>query len=326
MNDQPPSDRKPRRRSAPRKRAPAKNVTDGAVESVPARPGGAAEIAGMAASAEPVAESRTQRIAADAGTSAGAAGEPRERASKRKPRARRAGASAGAGEPTPDSIADRGIGVPVVVHAADAVAGSEAGVTAASGPTASTAEPSVATTSAPHVVPAGEAVARADVAAVAAVAASSVAALAASPAAPDPAIRRQDALRPGELIRVPLSVRWRDLDAFNHVNNSKYLSYLEEARLRWMLSVPGMGMDENVAPVVAASNLNYRRPIEWPGEVVVELFVERLGGSSLTVGHRIVQASDGNVLYCDGQVVMVWIDRNTGRSAPLPEGVRNACR
>ena len=34
------------------------------------------------------------------------------------------------------------------------------------------------------------------------------------------------------LFRMPIALRWRDLDAFNHVNNSKYLSYLEEARLR----------------------------------------------------------------------------------------------
>ena len=128
-----------------------------------------------------------------------------------------------------------------------------------------------------------------------------------------------------ELIRVPLSVRWRDLDAFNHVNNSKYLSYLEEARLRWMMTLPGMGLEDSVAPVVAASNLNYRRPIGWPGEVLVELFVERVGNTSVTVGHRIVDANDGTALYCDGNVVMVWIDRETGRAAPLPEAVRDAC-
>src|SRR5690606_41378184 len=63
---------------------------------------------------------------------------------------------------------------------------------------------------------------------------------------------------PQPLIRVPMPVRWRDLDAFNHVNNSKYLSYLEEARLHWMMTVPGMGMDDHVAPVVAAAQLNYR--------------------------------------------------------------------
>ncbi|RPE77010.1 acyl-CoA thioesterase [Vulcaniibacterium tengchongense] len=133
------------------------------------------------------------------------------------------------------------------------------------------------------------------------------------------------AAAPTALIRVPLSVRWRDLDAFNHVNNSKYLSYLEEARLRWMLSVPGQGLDEHVAPVVAAAHLNYRRPIEWPAEIAIELFVERLGATSVTIGHRIVDAADAEVLYCDGHVVMVWIDRGTGRAATLPEAVRQAC-
>ena len=130
---------------------------------------------------------------------------------------------------------------------------------------------------------------------------------------------------PIALIRVPLSVRWRDLDAFNHVNNSQYLSYLEEARLQWMMTVPGQGLDDHVAPVVAAANLNYRRPIEWPAEVAVELFVERLGNTSLSMGHRIVDAKDPAVLYCDGHVVMVWIDRNNGRAAPLPDAVRIAC-
>lgn len=128
-----------------------------------------------------------------------------------------------------------------------------------------------------------------------------------------------------ELIRVPLSVRWRDLDAFNHVNNSKYLSYLEEARLRWMMTLTGMGLEDTVAPVVAASNLNYRRPIGWPAEVIVELFVERVGTTSVTVGHRIVDTADARTVYCDGNVVMVWIDRQTGSASPLPDAVREAC-
>lgn len=127
------------------------------------------------------------------------------------------------------------------------------------------------------------------------------------------------------LFRVPMPVRWRDLDAFNHVNNSKYLSYLEEARLHWMIGIPGKGLDDHVAPVVAAAQLNYRRPIGWPAQVVIELFVERLGNTSLTIGHRIVDAADAGVLYCDGHVVMVWIDRDSGAAAALPAPVRDAC-
>jgi len=129
------------------------------------------------------------------------------------------------------------------------------------------------------------------------------------------------------LMRVPLAVRWRDLDAFNHVNNSKYLSYLEEARLQWMLTLPGQGLDERVAPVVAAAQLNYRRPIEWPAQVMVELFVERLGNTSVTVGHRILGEREGAapILFCDGNVVLVWIDRSSGSAAALPTPVRESC-
>ena len=130
---------------------------------------------------------------------------------------------------------------------------------------------------------------------------------------------------PTRLIHVAMPVRWRDLDAFNHVNNSKYLSYLEEARLQWMLGIPGQGMDEHVAPVVAAAHLNYRRPIEWPNDIVIELFVERLGNTSVSIGHRIGAAGDAEVTYCDGNVVLVWIDRDSGRAAPLPDAVREAC-
>ncbi|MEO6137606.1 MAG: thioesterase family protein [Luteimonas sp.] len=141
----------------------------------------------------------------------------------------------------------------------------------------------------------------------------------------NPSVVAADAAIPFGLIRVPLSVRWRDLDAFNHVNNSKFLSYLEEARLRWMMSLPGEWIDENVAPVVAAATINYRRPIAWPNEIVVELFVDRLGSTSLTIGHRILDASNDTTLYADGNVVMVWIDRQRGQAAALPDAVRKAC-
>ncbi len=144
-------------------------------------------------------------------------------------------------------------------------------------------------------------------------------------AAPTTAASPAEIAAPPSLISVPLSVRWRDLDAFNHVNNSKFLSYLEEARLRWMMRLPGEWIDDNVAPVVAAAHVNYRRPIEWPNEIVVELFVERLGGTSLTIGHRIVSADASDVLYADGNVVMVWIDKQSGQAAALPDVVRKAC-
>lgn len=126
------------------------------------------------------------------------------------------------------------------------------------------------------------------------------------------------------LARIPISVRWRDMDSMGHVNNAKYIAYLEEARVRWMLTVPGVSMTDRIAPVVAANNINYKRPLTWPHDVMVELYVDRLGGSSVTIGHRIVDLKDDSVLYSDGNVVVVWMDTQTGKSAPLPDAIRNA--
>lgn len=141
------------------------------------------------------------------------------------------------------------------------------------------------------------------------------------PRQPEP---QQPAPPPG-LAVIPLHVRWRDLDAFNHVNNSSYLTFLEEARLQWLRTVPGEWFHAHAMPVMAAVELHYRKPIEWPAEVDVQLGCERLGNSSVTIGNRIVDRNDASVVYADGNVVMVWIDPATGASVPLPDAIRKAC-
>lgn len=126
------------------------------------------------------------------------------------------------------------------------------------------------------------------------------------------------------LFSLEMDLRWRDMDAFNHVNNASYLGYVEEARVRWFRSLSADWDGASAAPVMAAVTMNYRRPITWPEVVRVELLAERVGGKSLTVGHRIVSASRDDALYCDGHTVLVWINR-AGESVPLPEAVRAAC-
>ncbi|MEO8010535.1 MAG: thioesterase family protein [Dokdonella sp.] len=131
------------------------------------------------------------------------------------------------------------------------------------------------------------------------------------------------AAQPKPIACVPIRIRWRDLDAFNHVNNSTFLTYLEEARLHWFSGLGDGWISDAGAPVIAASQVNFRRQLTWPGEIIVELFVERVGTTSLTIAHRIVGANEDH-LYSDGSVVLVWVAADSGRPVPLPEVVRNA--
>lgn len=125
------------------------------------------------------------------------------------------------------------------------------------------------------------------------------------------------------LYSLPIALRWRDLDAFNHVNNATFMTYLEEARIRWFDSLEGDWVTDAIAPLLAAVQMNYRQPIAYPADIVVELTTARVGNTSLTIGHRIVGGND-TPLYADGHVVIVWIDRASGRPTALPDAVRRA--
>ncbi len=131
------------------------------------------------------------------------------------------------------------------------------------------------------------------------------------------------------LFRMPMELRWRDLDAFNHVNNSSFLTFLEEARIRWFASLGTEWVTDAIAPLLAAVQINYRQPIPYPSDIVIELIADRVGNTSITLGHRIVRQgeegrADDAALYADGHVVMVWIDRMSGRPTALPQSVRTA--
>ena len=126
------------------------------------------------------------------------------------------------------------------------------------------------------------------------------------------------------LIESPVTVRWGDMDAFVHVNNATYATYVEEARLRWFQTIEGEWRNDEISPILAAQHINYRVPIEWPAEVIVQLSVARVGNSSFTVGFRVVDRSDSSKLYADGDNVLVWTARSTGKSIPLPQCVRDA--
>ena len=81
-----------------------------------------------------------------------------------------------------------------------------------------------------------------------------------------------------------VDIRWRDMDAFRHVNNAVYLTYLEEARDEWFLEVLGNGLLLNDF-LLARCAIDYRSPLtQDDGEVEVEIRCTRVGNSSVDDG------------------------------------------
>ncbi|MFU8878130.1 MAG: acyl-CoA thioesterase [Wenzhouxiangellaceae bacterium] len=125
---------------------------------------------------------------------------------------------------------------------------------------------------------------------------------------------------------IELDVRWGDVDSFGHVNNAVFLAYLEQCRSQWMSSVPCHWQEGETGPVVANININYRRPLYWPQRIVVTLKPASPGRSSIKLESEIRSAptAEGGkpVLYADATATLVWIDKKTGESVPLPGSIR----
>ena len=117
-------------------------------------------------------------------------------------------------------------------------------------------------------------------------------------------------------------MRFRDIDAFGHVNNAVFFSYVELARIRYLLDVlkPDEPFDR-LPLILARVELDYRSPITFDNEVVVDTRVERVGRTSFAMSHRMTAGPEGR-LAADVQTVLVTYDYGSARPMPVPDDWR----
>ncbi|MFN3958142.1 MAG: acyl-CoA thioesterase [Tepidimonas ignava] len=119
-----------------------------------------------------------------------------------------------------------------------------------------------------------------------------------------------------------IPIRWGDMDAMGHVNNTVYFRYMESARLQWMGEWGMPANPRGEGPVIANAFCNFLRQLEYPGDVVVRSYVGAVGQRSFDMFHEMLRADGGDVVYANGGATVVWVDFPAQRSAPLPPALR----
>lgn len=117
-----------------------------------------------------------------------------------------------------------------------------------------------------------------------------------------------------EPYRATISARWSDQDLNGHVNHAAVVTLLEESRIQWRSTMPGNATDAATPTVVAALELNYRRPVVHGQDLAVELTVSRIGTSSYTLDCAATQSGEVAV---HGRTVLVSVWPETGTARPL---------
>ncbi len=116
-----------------------------------------------------------------------------------------------------------------------------------------------------------------------------------------------------------MPIRWGDMDALGHVNNTVYFRYMEQARVEWLAAQQPHGEPfgrDGIAIINA--NCTFLEPLVYPGDVEVKMFLGDPGRTS--VGSYYDMCKDGR-RHAEGAAKIVWIDMASGRPQPLPDRI-----
>ena len=124
-------------------------------------------------------------------------------------------------------------------------------------------------------------------------------------------------------MQTTIKVRGYHLDVYQHVNNARYLEFLEEARWQWLEDVDAFHwlMEKQLAFVVVNININYRRPAVLGDVLNIESEAAQLSGKSGVIAQRVLLASDNSVV-ADAALTFVCIDLRTQKAVPIEGELR----
>lgn len=123
-----------------------------------------------------------------------------------------------------------------------------------------------------------------------------------------------------------MPIRWGDMDAYGHVNNTVYFRYMEQARVEWVTS---LGYD--VAPgresmLMINGFCNFYQQLSYPGELILKTAIGVIGKSSVDIYTTMSLTTEPEVIAAEGGATMVWVDLITNKSAPWPEHILQKLR
>lgn len=122
----------------------------------------------------------------------------------------------------------------------------------------------------------------------------------------------------------PIEVRYADIDAQGHLNNAKFLTFFEQARIQYLrhLSLFAEGASfMDIGVILADIHVAFRAPVLWGMDVRVGVKTVHLGNKSMKVAQCLRNGPDGPIL-AEGEVVLVTYDYHSGATLPLPANWR----
>ena len=119
-----------------------------------------------------------------------------------------------------------------------------------------------------------------------------------------------------------IPIRWGDMDAMGHVNNTVYFRYMEQARISWFDEMRLRPDPAGDGPVIVNAACSFVRQLEYPGTVLARHYVGELGRSSIMTYVDMLRTDDPEQVYAHGSAKVVWVNFPRQKSVPMPDTIR----
>lgn len=124
--------------------------------------------------------------------------------------------------------------------------------------------------------------------------------------------------------QLKLRLDWSEMDLFGHINNVSYFKYIQASRVNYWEAIGLTQLHSNmsIGPILASTSCDFKKPLEYPGEILIEASIEFMKNSSFGIIHRIFDQQ--NELAAVAKDIIVTYDFQNNTSVPIPKEIRDA--
>jgi len=117
-------------------------------------------------------------------------------------------------------------------------------------------------------------------------------------------------------------IRWGDMDAMGHVNNTVYFRYLETVRIEWMRSIGCTPHPGGEGPVIVNAFCNFYKQLEYPADVLVKMYVSDPGRTTFESWGTMERTDMPGVIHAAGGATTIWVDFPSQKAVTMPDWMR----
>jgi acyl-CoA thioester hydrolase len=125
-----------------------------------------------------------------------------------------------------------------------------------------------------------------------------------------------------KVFELTMPVRWGDMDAMNHVNNTVYFRYLESTRIDWMRSINCQPDPTGAGPIIVNAFCNFYKQLQYPGDILVTMYASDPGRTTFETWATIERTDQPGVVYAAGGATTIWVDFPSQKATTMPDWLR----